>query len=187
MAQGYVWREPWAIPQLLYESCPIRMCYTSFWPEFQGDSESAAINIKFCPWHPLWLVCITHGNYNNCVMQYLLELQGSLFWVNCGFGWLLFLNSVRKLTTIFDQAVPTVPRGFPWLLRASQAHSFLPLGKCFWYWMSRPFWVVLGIFPPSLFGLTQELPACCFPLALQGLPNAYPPCSLHRYHKVLSD
>jgi hypothetical protein len=94
MTQGYVWREPWAIPQLLYESCPIRMCYTSFWPEFQGDSESAAINIKFCLWHPLWLVCITHGNYNNCVMQYLLELQGSLFWVNCGFGWLLFSNIV---------------------------------------------------------------------------------------------
>lgn len=38
--------------------------------------------------------------------------------------------------------------------------------------MSRPFWVVLEIFPPSFFGLSQELPACCFPLALQGLPNA---------------
>ena len=43
----------------------------------------------------------------------------------------LFEHSVGKLTTIFDQTVPTVPGGFPWLLRASQAHSFLPLWEMF--------------------------------------------------------
>ena len=70
-----------------------------------------------------------------------------------------FEHSVGKLTTIFDQAVPTVPGGFPWLLRASQAHSFLPLWEMFLI-LDRPFWVVLGIFHlPLLASARSCLPA----------------------------
>jgi hypothetical protein len=83
MTQGYVWREPWVIPQLLYESCPIRMCYTSFWPEFQGDSESAAINIKFCLWHPLWLAFVFQPHYKTKQDDLYIILTGFLrrFWI----------------------------------------------------------------------------------------------------------
>ena len=91
MTQGYVWREPWVIPRLLYESCPIRMCYTSFWPEFQGDSESAAINIKFCLWHPLWLVFVFQPYYKTKLDEYKKDV------------WCDLCHETIVITHIYDQ------------------------------------------------------------------------------------